>query len=227
LHPVIILFILQNIKSCLDYRRLGYTRDGLYKVMFVPSSYPTVYCDFNSEPNSAWTLITSFAFRNKAVPSFCSAPFSVNSPYGDVGFDEYRVNLKTMTELSSRSTHVRITTNFNKYGLSYRDYLRAKIADLNILTVAGGGVCRTVERINIRGIGGTNVGVSFWQGSTVSSVILHIDSYYGTKCGFNAASGAVTSEDNFGNYCGGYINTNFGGTQNDNSTTNYWFGGYL
>ena len=46
-----------------------------------------------------------------------------------------------------------------------------------------------------------------------------------TGCGFVASAGAVPSEDNFGYY--GTINTNFRCTMADDSSTQWWFGGYL
>ncbi|KAK3748887.1 hypothetical protein QZH41_009158 [Actinostola sp. cb2023] len=45
-------------------------------------------------------------------------------------------------------------------------------------------------------------------------------------CQFDGRIGSVVSEDNFGHHCTN-ANPKFRGTANDDSTTEYWFGGYL
>jgi hypothetical protein len=46
-----------------------------------------------------------------------------------------------------------------------------------------------------------------------------------SSCEFVPTAGSVPSEDNFGYY--DFFNTNFRCTTTPDSTTNWWFGGYL
>ena len=107
--------------------------------------------------------------------------------------------------------------------MDFRDYLRAKLSSLDVLTFQGTGSCKMVEYIDIRGHKGYDVTVPFWQ---TSYATLHTDTDAVHGCQFNGKAGSVHSEDNFGFYGSG-LNPKFRGSENDDSTTEYWFGGYL
>ena len=62
------------------------------------------------------------------------------------------------------------------------------------------------------------------QGSISDLYPVHIQSAY-PGCAFHASSGGSSSEDDFGYY--GTINKNFRCTMTDDSTTQWWFGGYM
>ena len=132
-----------------------------------------------------------------------------------------RASKGRMESIRNNSTLWRATCNFEKLGVDYRDYMRGKNSDFDIISFVGAGVCKKVEYINIRGYTGFNVTVPFWQQSTHA---LHTDST-ATMCYFDAVSGAVSWEDNFGHY----VNTNpaFRCTENQDGTTQIWFGNYV
>ena len=74
--------------------------------------------------------------------------------------------------------------------------------------------------MDIRGLNGTNLTAPFWA-NFWPLVGLHTDSSI-DFCELNATVGAVSSEDNFGSY--NCINPKFRCTQEDSSTTQWWFG---
>ena len=51
------------MKSCLDWYHAGAHTNGIYRVR-ADTIYP-VFCDFESEANSIWTLVMSFSLSNK------------------------------------------------------------------------------------------------------------------------------------------------------------------
>ena len=127
-----------------------------------------------------------------------------------------------MKSLKDVSTHWRATCSFDKYGInSYKDYVRGNFADADIFAFLGDGVCLKTEHVNIRGHVGIHKTARFWQ--VVNTYGLHIDSSV-TGCQFVATVGAVASEDNFGFYHS--TNPQFTCTMNEDSTTQWWFGGY-
>ena len=129
-----------------------------------------------------------------------------------------------MKNIRSRSSHWRAACSFNsKRVIDYRDYMRGKFSDFDIMTFLEDGKCQPVEYVNIGGhAAGSGTTAQFWQ--MLNSYILHINSE-STGCGFKPNIGAIPSEDNFGFY--GSPNSNFRCTASDDSTTQWWFGGYL
>ena len=126
-----------------------------------------------------------------------------------------------MEYIRNNSTLWRATCNFEKLRVDYRDYLRGKNSEFDIISFVGTEVCKKVQYINIRGHTGFNVTVPFWQGSTFP---LHTDSAK-ARCNYDPSPGAVGYEDNFGYY--GNTNPAFRCTENENGTTQIWFGDYL
>jgi len=78
----------------------------------------------------------------------------------------------------------------------YKDYVRAKIADFDPIDFMGLNRCKRVEYMNVRGHSCIDCDVAWWQDN---SQMLHHDSS-SVGCGWDASSGAVASEDNFGFY---------------------------
>ncbi|XP_031554302.1 uncharacterized protein LOC116291282 [Actinia tenebrosa] len=215
----------EDAKSCLDYLRIGATEDGIYTITRTDNGREiTVWCDLSSEPGSAWTLILSYAHKNRQDNVFCTASFTrdkrrqLNNP----NWENYRLSFDRMKSISDQSTHVRVTSSFPVHGVDYRDYLRAKISSIDILSFDGAGVCKTVEYIDIRGIKGKDITVPFWQ---MHDQFFHTDSS-GRHCQYDATSGSVNDENNFGTTCLEF-NPATRGSANDDSTIQYWFGGYL
>ena len=134
----------------------------------------------------------------------------------------FRLGLNRMEHIRSASTMWRATCSFPTYKSDiYRDYMRAKLSEIDILVFSGGGTCKTVDNINIRGHEGRKVTVPFYQEGAFP---FHTDSTV-THCQFHVTEGSVGSEDNFGYY--GSFNRAFRCTESDESTTQYWFGGNI
>ena len=127
-----------------------------------------------------------------------------------------------MKSLKAVSTHWRATCSFDKHGINnYEDYVRGQFVEADILAFVGSGVCLKTELVNIRGHIGIHEKAKFWQ--SLSSFSLHIDSS-NKGCQFDPTAGSVSSEDNFGYYV--TVNPKFTCTMDEDSTTQWWFGGY-
>ena len=210
-------------RSCLDHLRSGSQTNGYYSIAVQNGATITVYCDFTSEPGSAWTLVMSWSFENKNLAAFKTESLTDNVPVNEKtpNWIAYRLSRDVMTSVKSQSTHWRATCSFEKVTFDYRDYMRGNFIDFDVTTYLGSGHCKKVEFINIRGIAGYQLTVHFWQ--VKNTLILHTDSSH-TGCQFNAAAGAALYEDNFGYY--DFTNRKFRCTSDQSATTQYWFGGY-
>jgi hypothetical protein len=128
-----------------------------------------------------------------------------------------------MKTIAKVSTHVRATCNFPTEGLSYTDYFKAKISELDIFGYPWG--CVKYETLNIREIKCQDCTAGTYQRKGAH---LHINSYVssGIGCEFDGNSNQVLiggSEQNFGRYMS--ANPIFRCTSLGSSTTQYWFGG--
>jgi len=210
-------------RSCLDHLKSCTPKNGFYSILDQSGATLTVYCDFESEPGSAWTLVMSWALKNKDLSAFKIIPLTENALVNEKtpNWNAYRQSKKTMDFLKSQSSHWRVTCSFNRGKFDYRDYLRASFKDFDVTTYVGDNQCKKVEYIDIRGHGGYHTTAPFWQRKNL--YMLHTDSEHRT-CPYNAATGAVPSEDNFGLY--DTPNKNFRCTADPSATTQYWFGGY-
>ena len=114
----------------------------------------TVFCDLESEPGAAWTLVLSHAmeYRHKDTIAPFKKPLNMNLPVNELSpnWKMYRMSLGQMTSLKSQSTHWRVTCSFPQYRVDYRDYLRVKFSSLDPLTFIGREVCRKVSVENIK-----------------------------------------------------------------------------
>ena len=101
-----------------------------------------VFCDAISEKGFVWTLIESFSFRNNN--EFADKAFYKEYPVNQEAFtwSKFRLALARMITTAKRSTHVRATCNFNTEELKYRDYLRAKLHDIDVMRFNGRGACK-------------------------------------------------------------------------------------
>ena len=212
--------------SCLDHLKQGFSKCGIYKLFDSNGNTFPAYCDFQSEPGTAWTLVMSWSHARRTLAPFRSVPFNVNSPVNEnaQNWNLYRLSLARMTSLQSHSTHWRATCSYPTHGVDFRDYVRGTFKDFDIVTYSSSaaGQCKKVEFVNIRGHVGMHLTARFWQGTGAWG--LHIDSS-ATGCQFNPSSGAVSSEDNFGLYWD--TNPKFRCSKDDQSTTQWWFGSHL
>ena len=216
-------------RSCLDFLHLGRSKNGFYLLWDKGKRY-LAYCDFASEPGSAWTLVMSWSAKHKNLTNFQTKPLTQDAPinHKTPNWEMYRQTLARMKSIRSQSTHWRATCLFDTFHhrsqFSYEDYLRGKFSDFDIMTWIGYGDCQPVEYVNIRGhsaYGGQTA--QFWQ---YIGQALHIDSSRTNhQCDLKANKGAVQEEDNFGFY--GIVSKKFRCTRDSNATTQWWFGGYL
>ncbi|XP_044169547.1 uncharacterized protein [Acropora muricata] len=209
--------------SCLDYLKRGVSKCDVYKLFDSSGNSFPAYCDFQSERGTAWTLVMSWSHAHRALDPFRRTSFSENSPVNEnaQNWKLYRLSLARMKSLQSHSTHWRATCSYPTHGVDFRDYVRGNFKDFNIFGFSG-GQCKKVEFVNIRGHNGMHVTASFWQKTRTWNP--HIDSGI-LGCQFNPSSGAVVNEDNFGYYM--YTNPKFRCSKDDQSTTQWWFGGHL
>ena len=162
-------------------------------------------------------------FKNRAF--YEDAPINEETPNPEI----YRQTLARMNSIRKHSTHWRATCNADRRpGTNiYKDYLRGKFSDFDIMLYEGGGssTCQPVEYINILGnFGGNGTTVGFWQSS--GNYLLNIDSS-DTGCEFlPSAYPRLPRVDYFG-YYGDGLNPEFTCSQNVLCTTQWWFGGYL
>lgn len=209
--------------SCIDLFMSGERSDGYYQIAGTDGETWIVYCDFNSELGSVWTLVMSWSFENKDMPAFRSKALSQDEPVNELSpnWEVYRMSEEQMKFLKSKSTHWRSTCQFNNLDVDYRDYMRGNFVDFDITSFLGSKACKTVDYINVRGIGG-HTSATFWQAENAN--LLHTDSSYST-CSFDASAGGKSSEDNFGYYS--VTNSAFRCTSGPSATTQYWFGSYI
>ena len=210
--------------SCLDYLLRGTSSCGMYRLYDAAGNSFPAYCDFKSEPGTAWTLVMSWASKYRSLPAFRKTAFRYNAPVNENGlnWNMYRLSLTRMKSLQSHSTHWRATCSYPTHGVDFRDYVRGNFKDFNIVDFLGNGKCKKVEYVNIRGRMGLHLSARFWQ--IANTFLLHIDSSH-SGCNFDPRSGSVSSEDNFGYYVN--INPKFRCTEGDLSTTQWWFGAHL
>ena len=201
--------------------------NGFYLLFDDQGQRYLAYCDLASEPGAAWTLVISWTRSLKNLPQFRSKSFVQDAPVNEntPNWYSYRQTLARMKNIRSRSTHWRATCSFNMVeAIDYRDYIRGRFRDFDIMAFSGKGVCFPVEYVDIRGsTAGKGTTLPFFQGQ--DREFLHTDSTF-TGCEFKPnVSSAVASEDNFGLY--NDVNVKFRCTVGDYSTTQWWFGGYL
>ena len=217
----------RSATSCKEQlQKNGGNQSGVYE-LFDPAnmSMYEVFCDAISEKGFVWTLIESFSFRNNN--EFADKAFYKEYPVNQEAFtwSKFRLSLSRMITTAKRSTHVRATCNFNTEELKYRDYLRAKLNDIDVMRILNFDGCKKYEFISIRGYNCSNCTAQFAQTDNWHA---HTDSFYGSKigCQFTSQStGAVKlkgGEDNFGWYK--VVNPVHRCVSSDDSTTQWWFG---
>jgi hypothetical protein len=198
----------------------GASRCGYYVIHDGTESY-VVFCDINTEIGFAWTLIESVALKHNSLVAtkafFADWPINENSPNWNV----YRLSLGRMSRIRDHSTYWRATCEFPSKGIDYRDYVRAKLSDVDPVTYNGNGICKAVEYISLRDHVGVKTSVAFWNSN---SCHMHTDSS-SVGCSFKPNVGATSSEDNWGFY--GAVNPKFRCTAKAESTTQFWMGDYV
>ena len=57
-------------RSCVDHLKNGGDKYGYYKIFDAAGNGFTVYCDMETEPGAAWTLIMSWSLKNNHFANF-------------------------------------------------------------------------------------------------------------------------------------------------------------
>ena len=216
-------------RSCLDYLKQSIPQNGFYLLYDDSNQLYTAFCDFSTEPGSAWTLVMSWmTAKYKDLPSFKNSAFFEDAPINEETPNTaiYRQTSARMYSICLRSTHWRATCNVPiqpyRATIDYQDYLRGKFSDFDIFYFNGVSICEPVEYINILGnAGGSGATVGFWQYSGI--YMLHIDSS-NTRCEFEPFADPLV--DYFG-YYGDGLSTEFSRSRYDSASTQWWFGGYI
>ena len=204
---------------------MGFSKNGYYQISLFHNRFATVYCDFESEPGSAWTLVESFSFENRKIKEVMRRSFSENAPLNEntPNWYRYRMSHSQMNHCKQQSTHWRVTCSFPQDAKHiYTDYCRTTFRNFDVMTFRSLGVCKKLEFVNIRGHQCSYCTLVWY--SKIGREMIHVDSRASAKCDLNAALGSVVDEDNFGWYAS--TNSKFRCTAGPDSTTNWWFGGY-
>ena len=214
-------------RSCLDYLQHGYHANDFYQLYDDQDKLYVAFCDLSYEPGAAWTLVISWVTEKyrelpylKNMAFLDDAPINENTPNWYI----HRQTWARMNSIRQHSTRWRATCNCHQAStIDYQDYLRGKFSDLDIMTWQGNGSpCQPVEYVNILGnTGGSGTTVGLWQIS--GGFLLHVDS---VNYGCEIPPSADPIVDYFGYYADG-LSTEFRCSQNDASTSQWWFGGYL
>lgn len=209
--------------SCMDLFKHGQRSDGYYQIVGADGEIWIVYCDFQSELGSIWTLVMSWSFQNKDGPAFSTISLEKDAPVNELSpnWGVYRMSKNQMIFLKEKSTHWRATCSYDKMDIDYVDYVRGNFVAFDITTFSGSGTCETVEYINVRGHIGHET-AAFWQ---PPGQLVHGDSSKPQGCKFDGTGGSKTSEDNFGYYL--HTNPAFRCSSSPDATTQYWFGSYV
>ena len=131
-------FCATRARSCTDFLKHSENKpkNGLYTIFDASNITYPVYCDFDTEPGSSWTLVLSFALKNNRKDRYNRLGLYKNHPVSQeqVNWDLYRLSKARMDALKTRSANFRATCYYPEYKVDYRDYLRGECkTEKNIL----------------------------------------------------------------------------------------------
>jgi len=101
--------------------------------------------------------------------------------------------------------------------IDYRDYLRGRFSDFDIITSDIAGRCAPADCVNVRGHAASGTTAHFFQGKNNYPYHIESDS---SNCAFSNHDGAFSSG-------AGQLWKNFRCIMADDSTTQWWFGVYM
>ncbi|EDV25805.1 uncharacterized protein TRIADDRAFT_55268 [Trichoplax adhaerens] len=216
--------------TCVAIRSKYRITENGYFTLYDSTNKPYIaFCDFQSDPGFAWTLIESLSTTSARSSKFRKS-FSFNVPSNECtpNWTGYRLSKSKMTAIksSASSTHFRATCNFNgqsQKGLQNRDdYLRVSLCAYNyLLSTRNVWTCAIVDYINVRGHSCTKCSIPFYS-SNAYHLFIHLPTSKSSCARFTVPE-MITNEDAFGFYHN--VNIKFSCTANSTSTTNWWIGG--
>ena len=205
----------QPIMSCRGYSK-GTRVTGKYMVFDVTMKLFKVFCDFDSNSSTTWTLIQSYQRHVDVKGLFDDMPLNQENP----SWNKYRLTKSRMGSIQNDSTKWRITCQYQKHmQLGSSEYVRGENEKMDILIRNSG--CFTVEYINVRGYSCSNCTAFFWQSNIYP---LHFYSFTRneTNCDFRPPVG-YNCADYFGAYdC---LDRKHSCSESSKATTQIWFGG--
>ena len=216
------------LRSCYDILVSGRHENGIYTIVDEANHTLNVYCDFNTEPGAAWTLVQSCSLdkgsRYSENDIFSDKPLFGNFPVNEAfpsDWSSYRLSLADMQFIRAHSTHWRATCDFPTIGVDFRDYVRASLEKNDVMKL-GNFECRHFEFINVRGNQCTDcTAITVYKLGRAPYVKSFESKSY--LCEFDGRPNAgIQNEKNFGRY--NIINSAFRCSATRNSTTQYWFG---
>ena len=213
-------------KSCLDHFRFNRSATpGFYGILDSGREAFTVFCDFNSTENTAWTLITSYAFKNYAA-LYRDKPFytshSVNESLPN--WDAYRLSKTRMISIQSQSSKWRATCNYNTDGVIFTDYIQSTFDHVDPITYQAHG-CKNVTYVNIRGSHCSECTIWIAQHNEKGFGIGNWWSQYQENCDFVNSPGVKVFETSFGYFIDKQnTNSEHRCSADPTATTQYWFG---
>lgn len=204
----------------------GHHENGVYEVRNLTNDIIKVYCDFDSEPGAAWTLVQSYSLDKGSEDSendiFSSKSLRHDFPKNE-GFpgnwSSYRLSLADMQLIQAESTHWRATCNFTSAGVKFRDYARVSFDDVNVMQFSNSG-CKRFEFINILGNQCLNCTAHLFMNKAPNVKTCGLGSN-ATRCELNLNKPCVYV---FGRYDKNKLNKHFSCSATNDSTTQYWFG---
>ena len=219
-------------KSCLDHFRVNRSATpGFYDILDGGGRTFTVFCDFDSTANLAWTLIMSYAFDNyakvtKGKAFYNSYSVNDNSP----NWNAYRLSKARMLSIHSQSSQWRATCNYNSDGVIFTDYIQSTFENVDPMTYRE-YACKKVTYVNIRGSSCNECTIWIDQYNNNEFGIVSWFSQYGPitpKCDFINAPGEKNYKAGFGLFLTRQnTNSEHRCAAGPTATTQYWFGASL
>ena len=211
----------------------GRHSNGIYQIRNETNDTLNVYCDFDSEPGAAWTLVQSYSLEKGKTAQgrdiFSTKPLYEDFPVNELSpgeWSSYRLSLANMKLIRAHSTHWRATCEFPTIGIDFRDYFRALLDDYDAMIPSPPAFplsCKLYEFINIRGNQCINCTAATTVSKSTAPFLTTNDPVFNVSCNLNTApNDGVERETNFGWY--GRVNLGFRCSASKHSTTQYWFG---
>ncbi len=221
------------IRSCSGY--LG-RESGMYKVVDSSNSLYEVYCHFDSDV--AWTLVQSYSFANSSLDQF-NKPLFDDAPVreDDLTWSGYRLSKSRMRSIKYNSNFLQLTCNYEKTRyITQSDYVEIPLLDIkksgqNVdVLLFYGGTNHISVAVRYGKIGGYDLHhCQIWLNLEWNSPLhVHIEITSSAQCKFHGVNCAGRDKNFFGGYfvtsvddCRKQVHSCI---QNDNSTTQLWFG---
>ena len=144
-----------NPRSCADFlTEKVKPLSGEYEIVDATGRSYSVYCDFDSEPGFAWTLLLSFS-RDDSF-SISANGLLEDLPINDdtYNWENYRLSAARMKTIREQSSHWRATCEYPVFGVDHKDYIRVNLSDVDFSAYYfnehnGPTGCKTIEYMNI------------------------------------------------------------------------------